>query len=501
MTGGWWRSGGAKSPVPVLLKIALRNLREHRSKTLIIGIIVALGVMVMLLGNSLMETAARGVQRSFIDNYTGHVMISARTEEALSLFGPQGVQSTSQEIPRIPEYERVYRHAAALPEVQKAVSQVSGYGLFSFEEQGNQFGILFGIEPDSYREMFPDSILITSGRYLEAGEEGILLNESKAEEIEEQLGVSLAPEDSVLVSGFGAAGFRIRELPIRGLFRFRQNVEGLSQISFVDVQSLRALLGMVVATAEQMDLSPEETRLLEVKDPDAELFGDEVLERPDSRSLKSPEQVLLGDRKAGGYEASLDSGAWNFILLKLRQERQTGAVIAGLNRWFADQGIEARAVDWKVASGGWGSLADTLQIVFNILILIVAVVAVIIIMNTLVISVIERTGEIGTMRALGAQKATVRRMFVLETSSISIVFGTFGIMLGALLVGVLNLTGIRAPNQFFRILFGGEVLYPALPLSSVLYALGITVAVGIAASLYPVALALRIQPVEAIQAE
>jgi putative ABC transport system permease protein len=489
--------------VPVLLKIALRNLREHRSKTLIIGIIVALGVMVMLLGNSLMETAARGVERSFIDNYTGHVMISARTEEALSLFGPQDVQSTSQEIPRIPKYERVYRHAAALPEVQKAVSQVSGYGLFSFEEQGNQFALLFGIEPDSYREMFPDSILITAGRYLEAGEEGILLNESKAEEIEEELGVSLAPGDSILVSGFGAAGFRIRELPIRGLFRFRQNVEGMSQISFVDVQSLRALLGMVVATAGQMDLSPEETRLLEVRDPEAELFADEVLERPDSGSLKPPEQVqdILGNRKAGGYQASLDSGAWNFVLLKLRQERQTGAVIAGLNGWFADQDIEAWAVDWKVASGGWGSLADTLQIVFNILILIVAVVAVIIIMNTLVISVIERTGEIGTMRALGAQKATVRRMFVLETSSISIVFGTFGIMLGALLVGVLNLTGIRAPNQFFRILFGGEVLYPALPLSSVLYALGITVAVGIAASLYPVALALRIQPVEAIQAE
>jgi putative ABC transport system permease protein len=122
-------------------------------------------------------------------------------------------------------------------------------------------------------------------------------------------------------------------------------------------------------------------------------------------------------------------------------------------------------------------------------------------MNTLVISVIERTGEIGTMRALGAQKRTVRRMFVFETLSIAVVFGLIGVALGAIVIGILNLTGVAAPNQFFQILFGADVLHPALPLSSLLYALGIIVAIGIVASLYPVAVALKIQPVEAIQAE
>jgi len=128
-------------------------------------------------------------------------------------------------------------------------------------------------------------------------------------------------------------------------------------------------------------------------------------------------------------------------------------------------------------------------------------VAIIIIMNTLVISVIERTGEIGTMRALGAQKRTVRRMFVFETVSISVVFGLIGVAVGAIVIGILNMTGVAAPNQFFEILFGGEVLHPALPLSSLLYALGIIVLIGIVASLYPVAVALKIQPIQAIQAE
>lgn len=146
--------------MPVLVKIAIRNLREHKSKTLIIGIIIAIGITVMLLGNSLMETAARGVRRSFIDNYTGHVMISAKTEGSVSLFGLQGPQTGNEEIPRIPEYDRVYEYATSLPEVKTAASQVSGFGLFSFEDKGNQFGILFGIEPESYRSMFPDSITL-----------------------------------------------------------------------------------------------------------------------------------------------------------------------------------------------------------------------------------------------------------------------------------------------------------------------------------------------------
>ena len=61
-------------------------------------------------------------------------------------------------------------------------------------------------------------------------------------------------------------------------------------------------------------------------------------------------------------------------------------------------------------------------------------VAVIIMMNTLVISVIERTGEIGTMRALGARKGFVWKMFLVETLTIAVVFGLIGtgLALGAL---------------------------------------------------------------------
>ena len=72
----------------VLFKIALRNLREHKSKTLIIGIIVGLGIMILLIGNSMMDTATSGLAKTYWDNFTGHIMISGSTKVDLTLFGP-----------------------------------------------------------------------------------------------------------------------------------------------------------------------------------------------------------------------------------------------------------------------------------------------------------------------------------------------------------------------------------------------------------------------------
>ena len=146
----------------VLFRIAFRNLKEHKAKTLIIGIIIALGITIMILGNSLMETAARGLRKSFIENYTGHLMISAETRDPVSLFGFQS-RAGNEEIPRIPDYQRILAFLSAQPEVVLYSAQVSSFALIDLEEKGNSFTILFGIEPESYRRMFPDSIVLKEG--------------------------------------------------------------------------------------------------------------------------------------------------------------------------------------------------------------------------------------------------------------------------------------------------------------------------------------------------
>ena len=514
--------------MPVILRIALRNLREHRSKTLIIGIIIAVGIAVVVAGNSLAETATRGLRRSFIDNYTGHVMIHGRTAKQLSLFG-FGAGTGNEEVPRIGSYPEVFAHVAALPEVAAVSPQLTAYAIPQADEEQNEdfFVMLFGVDAASYGAMFPNAAEIVAGQPLAPGQAGIMVPANLAEEMEQQLGVELQPGDSLLLTAIGGNGLRIRELTISGIFRFQQEMQGLDQVAIIDAQSLRALAGLVVSTG-QIELSAQETEILATDDPDA-LFADQEQVVTDHAaaagglSADAPADAgtaqgavaetalseaavlaILGDRERA--PPVVDAGAWHYLLLKLApgagsERAREQRLINELNGYFEAHDIAAEAVDWRAAAGGFSRLASVMQGVFNGTVVVIAIVAIIIIMNTLVISVIERTAEIGTMRALGAHKRFVRRMFLLETLSISWLFGIAGIVLGAVIVAVLGWTGIRAGNDFLKILFGGEVLEPALSAFSVGISVVIMTAIGLLASVYPVMVALRVQPIRAVQTE
>jgi ABC-type antimicrobial peptide transport system permease subunit len=68
-------------------------------------------------------------------------------------------------------------------------------------------------------------------------------------------------------------------------------------------------------------------------------------------------------------------------------------------------------------------------------------------------------------------------------------------------VGLINAIHIKAGNDFLKILFAGNVLHTSVSLGSVIGSLLLVGLVAMAAHLYPVSLALRVQPVRAMQTE
>ena len=62
----------------ILLKIAFRNMREHRAKTLIVGALVTLGAFVLVAGNSFMDSVKAGQRRTFSENFTGDLIVRAQ---------------------------------------------------------------------------------------------------------------------------------------------------------------------------------------------------------------------------------------------------------------------------------------------------------------------------------------------------------------------------------------------------------------------------------------
>jgi len=486
--------------MPVLIRIAFRNLLEHRSKTLIIGTLLALGVVILIVGNAFMDTAERGVKEGFTANFTGDVFISGKaTNGTVSLFGVQaaGGQETT---PTLPYYDRIVEKLSSMPQVEDKASQITGFGMATIANSDDQtFALLFGIEPGEYRRIF-DQAKIVDGHFLEPGEEGIVITKGALERVNKQLKQELKVGDRIMLTGMGSMGFKIRSVPIVGLVEYKNGSEASDFITYVDVNTARILQGLTLGNDADTPVSESQKALLAQSSEDEMFGGGEVVETS-STAPSRPAEPVAAAPAAPVAQSVADTGAWQFILVKLKHPSQAPRVVAELNQWFATEGIDAQAGGWKMAAGPFSQSIDVVRIIFNIAIIIVSIVAIIIMTNTLVISVIERTGEIGTMRALGAQRGFVRKMFLVETLTIAVVFGAIGTVLGVGIIGILNLAHIEAGNAFLQILFAGKILHASASIGSIISSLVLVIVVAILAHIYPVSLALKIEPVRAMQTE
>jgi putative ABC transport system permease protein len=117
------------------------------------------------------------------------------------------------------------------------------------------------------------------------------------------------------------------------------------------------------------------------------------------------------------------------------------------------------------------------------------------IVNTMVMSILERTREIGIMKAIGASEGEIRAIFFAEATAIGIVGAIFGLILGWLVTRVANvivnarfLPSGEAPVNLFH-----------FPVWLILGAIGFSVMVSLIAGLYPASRAARVDPVKALR--
>jgi putative ABC transport system permease protein len=152
------------------------------------------------------------------------------------------------------------------------------------------------------------------------------------------------------------------------------------------------------------------------------------------------------------------------------------------------------------------SILKTVQTIIGILQLVLVgiasialVVASIGIMNTMLTSVMERTREIGIMKAIGATTRDIMSIFIIEGVLMSGVGGIIGIILGVF--GSQALTLIL--RSFMSMGGGGSSvqLVPIITITSVVLAIAVSLVVGIFSSLYPAWKAARMSPIEAVRYE
>lgn len=120
------------------------------------------------------------------------------------------------------------------------------------------------------------------------------------------------------------------------------------------------------------------------------------------------------------------------------------------------------------------------------------------IVNAMLMSVHERTREIGTIRALGLRRRMVVRLFILEGLALGIVSAVLGVALGGGIVLYYGARGIPMNTITLAWMAGGDQLHPLLlPLRALRAALAIAVLSTLAA-IYPAFTASRLEPREAL---
>jgi putative ABC transport system permease protein len=124
------------------------------------------------------------------------------------------------------------------------------------------------------------------------------------------------------------------------------------------------------------------------------------------------------------------------------------------------------------------------------------VVASIGIMNTMLTSVMERTREIGIMKAIGATTRDIMSIFIIEGVLMSGVGGIIGIILG-----VFGSQALALILGSFMSMGGSFNLVPIITIMSVVLAVSVSLIVGVLSSLYPAWKAARMSPIEAVRYE
>jgi putative ABC transport system permease protein len=108
------------------------------------------------------------------------------------------------------------------------------------------------------------------------------------------------------------------------------------------------------------------------------------------------------------------------------------------------------------------------------------------IMNIMLVSVRERTREIGLRKAVGARRSVILMQFIVETITLSLVGGILGILLGAGIAEVVTLTGL---------------ITPYVSLDVILYSFFFAALVGLFFGIYPAYQAASLRPIEALRYE
>ncbi len=501
-------------------KIAWRNLVRHRGKSLVIGVILFFGAFMMTVGNAVIEGAKQGLDENMVKRFTGHLLLASADEKKSS------VLFTDKALAVISDYPAVKQVLEQQDVVADFLPLARGIAMIPNESGAPDETLVLGVNFEDYQQMFQGNVRALEGRLLKNMERGFLLSAADRKKLHkhqkfwvlpegESLDKSRLPEElagqakhmdtrsELVFMGFGADALEADiRLPVKGIIEFQTLDKVWEGISFMDIESFRQCFGYITAADNAVEI-PEERQALLAADNEDDFFGEASMIQEagpetatyDAGTLQHQTERVEVDR----VDVDIDNGAYNLVAVKFQDGVKGAEAIERLRTALDVAQAGVKVLTWQQASGEVAQFATMTQYALSVFVLFLFFVAIIVIMNTLSMAALERTAEIGMMRAIGAKKSMISGMFVMETVILSAVFGGIGMAAGILTawgVGALNISITH--NDILSLLFGGDTFRPIVEFAGVLSGVQQLAIVTLLAILYPVFVARRITPLQAI---
>jgi putative ABC transport system permease protein len=419
-----------------LLRIAFRNLLRAKRRNLLSGGTMALGAAALVLGNGLSDGIAGRLTDNLVAVQTGHLQVVARSED----FRPQNNPFDAYSEERLPGAVALARRIEAEGNevgVARALPFLHGRGT-ALAGRRSSMAVIVGIDPERESEL-QAAQPPEAGRFL-PGDDPLAVYIAAPMAHKLHLGVG----DTVsFVVQTAQGAVNSTDAVVCGIFR--KSAPWYDNTFYLPLPAAQALFDWT-ADATNVKVMLTDAR------PTALLRARQVVER--IVAAAPTEGLRRGARVR--VESFQEAGRFSFSIIQTN-----GAALFILSSFL----FAAAAVG---------------------------------VVNAMLMSVHERTREIGTVRALGLRRSGVVRLFVLEGVILGAMAAAAGVALGGALVLHYGARGIPMNTVTLTWLAGGDALFPVLRLPSVTRAALAIASLSMLASFYPAWTASRLEPREAL---
>ncbi len=194
----------------------------------------------------------------------------------------------------------------------------------------------------------------------------------------------------------------------------------------------------------------------------------------------------------------------NYASFVVAGETDDEKAINDLQNFFNEEFKETPEVEVNIYSGF--EELDIISTAINLITIVISVIAAISLlvggvglMNIMLVSVTERTREIGIRKALGAKRSNIKTQFLIEAIMICLIGGGIGIGLGILNGDIIAMVAgnLVKNNEDYSMLFSSIVVEPSM--AAILISLLFSTLTGVFFGLYPAGKAAKMDPIEALR--